>query len=137
MTDTPRFDIWPDCIEWHGSRDKNGYGKVARKLDGKTYYLAHRYFYAKCNGPIPDGLVLDHLCRNTSCINPDHLEPVTQRVNIMRGTGMGARYGVRDACKNGHPYGEDPPMRSDGGRRCVTCEREIELRRQPRRRAKV
>lgn len=136
MTDA-QFDIWPDCVEWQGSRDRRGYGKLMRKHDGHTYYLAHRYFYAVERGPIPEGMVLDHLCRNHSCINTDHLEPVSQQENVLRGVGIGAKYAKRDSCSSGHPYGDAPPMRSDGGRRCLDCEREIEEQRKLRRHATV
>lgn len=70
------------CWEWQRFRDKLGYGSL--HLAGKRL-AAHRYVYEKMRGEIPDGLVLDHLCRNPSCVNPDHLEPVTYAVNSRRG----------------------------------------------------
>jgi hypothetical protein len=117
-----------DCIEYRGAKDKRGYGKMVRKLEGETYYLAHRYEYAKAYGGIPDGLVIDHLCRNHSCVNPEHLEAISQHENVMRGEGVAAHYAKRDTCKNGHSL-EGAPMRTDGGRRCVTCQHEVEKRR--------
>lgn len=69
------------CWVWKGGTDGDGYGRVrnGRKIKG-----AHRLFYERYRGPIPAGLVVDHLCRNTSCVNPDHLEAVTQAANIQR-----------------------------------------------------
>ncbi len=69
------------CIDWPGTLSR-GYGKVV--VDGKAIG-AHRAVYEAHKGKIPDGLVIDHLCCNRSCVNPDHLEPVTQRVNVLRG----------------------------------------------------
>ena len=69
------------CWEWTGSNDR-GYGMF--RLDGRTV-RAHRWAWETLVGPIPRGLHLDHLCRNPPCVNPDHLEPVTQPENIRRG----------------------------------------------------
>ena len=117
------------CLEWNGCRDRKGYGKVGRRLRGKMFYLAHRYYYALRVGDIPEGMVIDHLCRNPACINVSHLEPVTQRTNVLRGVGVGAKFAARTSCANGHPYGDNPPLRADGGRRCIECERDMERRR--------
>lgn len=73
------------CWNFTGSVSKDGYGR--RSFDGKMT-TAHRSVYEQLRGPIPDGLDLDHLCRNRRCVNPDHLEPVTRRVNVMRGKRM-------------------------------------------------
>lgn len=76
--------IQPDgeCWSWTAYRSKKGYGSVATG-HGKTA-LAHRHVYELLVGPIPAGLELDHLCLNTSCVNPDHLEPVTGAENLRR-----------------------------------------------------
>lgn len=79
----------------------NGYGSV--RVDGRTV-LAHRYSYEIHVGPIPEGLVIDHLCKNKGCIRPDHLEPVTQRENVMRGDGPSAANAAKDNCSNGHAF---------------------------------
>ena len=69
------------CWVWTGKIAKNGYGHASK--DWKTH-LAHRLVYEALVGPIPEGLQLDHLCRNKACVNPAHLEPVTQQVNMDR-----------------------------------------------------
>lgn len=70
------------CWNWQRYKDDKGYGVIKRKGEN---YQAHRYFYEKHKGMIPEELQLDHLCRNTSCVNPDHLEPVTGVENTRRG----------------------------------------------------
>lgn len=72
------------CWEWIGTTDRNGYGHIWGG-PGKGPLAAHRVAYELLVGPIPDGLCLDHLCRNTSCVNPQHLEPVTYAENYLRG----------------------------------------------------
>ncbi len=76
------------CWEWTGNVDSHGYGQ--------TLYLgrrigAHRFAYLLLVGEIPDGLVVDHLCRNRLCVNPDHLEPTTNRENVLKGVGITAQ----------------------------------------------
>lgn len=71
------------CWTYQGRRDDNGYGRVARQ-GGSGDLMAHRVIYEALVGPIPDGLTLDHLCLNTSCVNPAHLEPVTRSENSRR-----------------------------------------------------
>src|SRR5688572_505713 len=70
------------CWIWAGARFPSGYGKLSRTQNGTR--LAHRFYYESLVGPIPAGLVLDHRCRVQPCVNPDHLEPVTQRTNMAR-----------------------------------------------------
>lgn len=80
-----RYEVDPEtgCWNWTGAILKTGYGAMSWLGKNKP---AHRIAYEQFVGPIPDGLVLDHLCRNTRCVNPDHLEPVTSTENIRRGT---------------------------------------------------
>ncbi|HEY7824270.1 MAG TPA: HNH endonuclease signature motif containing protein [Acidimicrobiia bacterium] len=80
-----KVDASGDCWEWIGATAGNGYGKI--NVKGRDHYpeFAHRVGWELLVGPIPDGLVIDHLCRNTLCVNPDHLEPVTHKVNVRRG----------------------------------------------------
>jgi hypothetical protein len=70
------------CWEWQRARDPLGYGRL--RANGGTV-LAHRFVYEEQRGPIPENLSLDHLSRNPSCVNPDHLEPVTHAENLRRG----------------------------------------------------
>jgi hypothetical protein len=73
------------CWQWTGGTNGNGYGLVTIKAgDTKVRRLVHRISYVRGNGAIADGLVLDHLCRNTLCCNPAHLEPVTNEENVRR-----------------------------------------------------
>src|SRR3990167_7266351 len=80
------------CWLWTGQLSASGYGKLEVNRNGRRCKLsAHRVAFEVYKGPIPDGLCLDHLCRQRSCINPDHLEPVTKRENARR--GVVARHG--------------------------------------------
>lgn len=69
------------CWLWQWGQNRQGYGKLHR--DGQQ--LAHRWYYIQLRGPIPEGLVIDHLCLNKGCVNPDHMEPVTAAENALRG----------------------------------------------------
>ena len=120
-----RYVITPDgCWEWQGTRNKLGYGRFNC---GHVEVLAHRFSFEMNVGPIPDGLVLDHLCRNPACVNPEHLEPVTQGENVLRGRmvqGASQARLDRTHCPAGHPYDEENTyLRPDGGRDCRICMR--------------
>lgn len=82
----PDYIIDPDtgCWIWQKAKKPSGYGNLFR--DGK-WWIAHRYYYTQTFGHIPDDCVIDHLCKNTSCVNPDHLEAVSQKENLDRGNG--------------------------------------------------
>lgn len=95
-----------DCWLWAGRVNRLDYGRYAIKIDGKWRERpAHRLMYENLVGEIPEGLVLDHLCRVTRCVNPDHLEPVTVGENVLRGDGVRVQ-SSKTHCPNGHPYSE-------------------------------
>lgn len=87
--------------------------------------LAHVFSYCLHYGPVPDGCVVDHLCRNGLCVRPDHLEAVPNRTNILRGEGVCAINARKTHCKRNHPLTpENLIQRSDGRRDCKLCDRE-------------
>lgn len=115
----PKIDATDDCWIWRGSTSTVGYGQF--HVWGRLV-TAHRFVYELYVGPIPEGLVLDHLCRNRQCVNPAHLEPVTHRINILRGEGAGARNAAKEECPRGHPLTPENVRPSPRGfRRCSTC----------------
>jgi hypothetical protein len=108
------------CWRWTACQNNMGYGTFRPEYTG-TSYLAHRLAYVECVGPIPTGFVLDHLCRNRACVNPLHLEPVTQRVNLLRGNTIVAGLADRTHCSHGHSYEGSYLYR--GSRQCRACNR--------------
>jgi hypothetical protein len=110
------------CWEWTAGRDHAGYGRIG--IDG-TPELAHRVAYEIFVGPIPDGLTLDHLCRNPACVHPLHLEPVSMVENVRRGIGIGVANAMKTHCPQGHPLiAGNLINRSRPGRECLACARE-------------
>lgn len=102
------------CWLWIGAALKTGYGRI--RIHYKEY-KAHRLTYELYKGPIPHGLVLDHLCRTPGCCNPDHLEPVTNKENARRGL-----YGVlKTHCAKGHPLSGPNLLRWRNLRLCREC----------------
>jgi hypothetical protein len=110
---TTEDDLWAkaarnvpegDCWEWLGVINASGYGTFKRS---GSRYMAHRWTYEQLVGPIPEGLTIDHLCRNRSCVNPVHMEPVTRGENTIRGGGTYVAAAIKRAqtnCKHGHEY---------------------------------
>lgn len=99
-----------------------GYGQI--RISGKIV-LAHRWSYEATYGPIPAGKQLDHLCREPSCVNPSHLEAVSPRVNVARGTSPAARHAIATHCPKRHEYSEANTYVSKNGKRfCRQCSRE-------------
>lgn len=124
------------CWTWEGSFLRGGYGRVGS--GGKTK-LAHRVAYELLEGPIPEGLTLDHLCRKRACVRPSHLEPVTNRTNSLRGVGPTAVNAAKESCGKGHPFCAGSTgigiTRGFRFRRCLPCHAEQERRRKAARRS--
>lgn len=115
------------CWEWTGKRQPNGYARIS--VNGRQQ-LVHRVMYERIVGPIPEGLVIDHLCRNRACVRPGHLEPVTIAENLIRGDSNAHK----THCPQGHPYSGDNLYVENAGkawakRRCRTCKRDQTARR--------
>lgn len=112
------------CWEWTAGT-ANGYGRfrVGSMKDGSRRNIgAHVFSYMECVGPVPDGLELDHLCRNPRCVRPDHLEAVTHRENMLRGDTVGGRSARATHCPRGHEYDDTNTRRKpDGSRACREC----------------
>ncbi|KOG21765.1 hypothetical protein ADK36_12325 [Streptomyces viridochromogenes] len=127
-------DTSGDCWLWTAKPNGEGYANV--RIDG-VHYRAHRLAYELLVGPIPDGLVLDHLCRVRHCLNPAHLEPVTIAENIRRGRAVLPPYSSRKThCPQGHVYDEvNTYVTPQGKRDCRTCRRAARRRCDARRRA--
>jgi hypothetical protein len=107
------------CWLWTAYCDRDGYGQFTARNRSR---LAHRTSYELFRGAIPKGLTLDHLCRNRSCVNPDHLEPVTKGINTLRGYAPSAINKGKQVCKNGHPLNAaNTYTRPDGDRACRKC----------------
>ena len=107
--------LWTGCLV-------GGYGQFA--ISGNKRVYAPRFAYETLVGPIPEGLTIDHLCRNPPCVNADHMEPVTNRVNILRGNGTSARNARKTHCSQGHPFDAENTFYSpEGSRVCRECKR--------------
>lgn len=123
------------CWLWLGVLSEDGYPKMVVK--GRRVF-AHRVAYSEMVGAIPDGMQLDHLCRTRCCVNPDHLEPVTQQENIARGRA-GEHNRSKTHCPSGHPFDETNTRWHVTTRRtwrsCKTCDTQEQRDRYARRKA--
>lgn len=108
-----------DCWEWAAAKS-GGYGVF---WNGERTMGAHRWSWEQLVGPIGDDLELDHLCKNTACVNPDHLEPVSHPENVRRGvSGVNTR--SKTHCPRRHPYAGENLLVSSGRRYCRACKRQ-------------
>lgn len=112
----PKWKLDPETGCWNWTGANNGKYPVFRDASSKGY--AHRFACGYFNGPIPDGFEVDHRCRNTMCVNPDHLEAVPQLINNLRSESRSAKQARQTHCKNGHGL---PPYLPGQERRCKPC----------------
>lgn len=111
------------CWLWTATKSRTGYANISV---GRKTSLAHRVSFELYRGKIPDGLELDHLCRVRHCVNPAHLEPVTCKVNLLRGVSFSAVNAVKTHCVHGHELSAEnlaPYVEKRKHRRCRECER--------------
>jgi hypothetical protein len=113
-----RKDLY--CWEWTAGKNSWGYGYISIH---NRMRRVHRIIWEDKNGPVPDGLELDHLCRNRGCCNPEHLEPVTRQENLRRGNRGGNGYEKKTHCPQGHEYTPENTYIRDkrSGRQCREC----------------
>lgn len=117
-----KVDTKSKCWLWQGYLEKNGYGRLSV---GHKRQWAHIHFYNLIVGPVPDGLELDHLCRNHACVNPAHLEPVTHKENMRRSPFTACHiHRAKTHCPQGHPYSGSNLVEWGGFRYCRTCQNE-------------
>lgn len=115
------------CWDWIAGKNHYGYGSFAVRREGEWFRAqAHRVAYEALVGPIPEGLTIDHLCRNAACVNPAHMEPVTRGENVLRGVGPSAQHARQTHCVRGHPLSGDNVYITPGRgvRQCIACRRE-------------
>lgn len=120
-----RPDLGP-CWLWIASLDEHGYGQFGVLFPGgHRPRRAHRVAYEALIAPIPNELVSDHLCRTARCVNPAHIEPVPQRINLMRGESFSAVNSIKTHCPHGHAYdAENTHFEvATGQRKCRACGR--------------
>lgn len=131
ITSKIQVDPTTGCWLWTGGPSSGGlYGGIRYKGRQRG---AHRVVYELLVGAIPAGLQIDHLCRVPRCVNPGHLEPVTQRENILRSRSYTARNAKATHCIHGHPFdAENTYIKPNGNRDCRACARRRRLQREAR-----
>lgn len=117
-----KVDKSDSCWNWTASTKGNGYGQV-KHPDRKSPMFAHRVSYELEAGVIPEGMTIDHLCGNTLCVNPDHMEVVTGRVNTLRNSSPPSINARKSHCPRGHELVAENLVK-DRGRRCKQCHRD-------------
>jgi len=123
----------PGCWRWRGQLLRSGYGRFSV---GRRSVRAHVFAYEQEYGAVPNGLCLDHLCRNKVCVNPQHLEAVTSRENTLRGIGLTAQNARKTHCPNGHAYDAINTYIYNGRwRNCRACRAQAEAARRSRMRS--
>jgi hypothetical protein len=115
-----RVEVDPQTGCWLWTMGKNSNGYAFGRFPGSTSRQMHRLTYLQLVGPVPKGMVLDHVCRVRHCVNPRHLEATTNRVNILRGVGAPALNARMSSCRKGHQFKTE----SNGSRRCPVCKLE-------------
>lgn len=106
------------CWEYDGYHNRDGYVRI---MVNCKRLMAHRYAYELLRTGIPEDLVIDHVCCNPGCVNPWHLEPVTQRDNVLRGTAPAAQRARQTHCIHGHPFDEHNTYWNGRRRQCRQC----------------
>lgn len=122
------------CWGWQRTVTPGGYGRM--RASGRMQY-AHRVYYERLRGPIPAGLQLDHLCRNPSCVRPEHLQPVTGQENVLRGDTIAARRKAQTHCVKGHPFNDENTIHRGRMRACRECQRQANREAMRRRRQQL
>lgn len=124
---------WESCLS-----TAKGYPRLAvTQTNRRKREMAYRFAYEFYKGPIPAGYDVDHLCRNIKCWNPDHLDAVTHRENVLRGVGPSAINAAKTRCKNDHEFTpENTRLTPRGKRDCRECDRMRDRERTPRHRSR-
>ncbi len=123
------------CWLWTGPKNKDGYGNHS---ENHKVVKAHRWSYEYHKTPIPEGMQIDHICRNRACVNPDHMEVVTKKENTLRSLAPTAINARKTHCYKGHPFTKENTWISpEGWRYCKICKREQDRIKRERRRRKM